>query len=96
MTPMFPRRPILLGGIIAPILWSGLIHSLVDFLNPALDKRIAWPWFLASQVGFGLVAGFVVSRQQRVHTWQHLPFAVRAGFETPGAMDESHREDPRP
>jgi hypothetical protein len=96
MLPMFPRRPILLGGIIAPVLWSGLIHSLVEFLNPVLGKRIDWPWFLASQVAFGLVAGIVVSRHQRVHTWQHLPFAVRAGFEAPGAMDESHGEDRRP
>jgi hypothetical protein len=96
MLPMFPRRPILLGGIIAPVLWSGLIHSVVDFLNPMLSRRINWFWFVISQVGFGIVAGIGVSRQQRVRTWQHLPFAVRAGFEAPGAMDESHREDPHP
>jgi hypothetical protein len=88
MLPMFPRHPILLGGVIAPVMWSGLIHGLVDFLNPVLGKRIDWPWFVVSQVGFGIVAGIVVSRQQRVRTWQHLPFAVRAGFETPGAMNE--------
>src|SRR5450755_1224007 len=29
MLPMFPRRPILLGGLIAPVLWSGLVHSFV-------------------------------------------------------------------
>jgi hypothetical protein len=96
MLPMFPRRPILLGGIVAPVLWSGLIHGLVEFLNPVLGKRIDWPWFLASQIGFGLVAGFIVSTQQRVRTWQHFPFAVRAGFETPGAMDDQNREDLRP
>src|SRR5580658_4787215 len=28
--PMFPRRPILLGGVIGPVLWSGLIHSILD------------------------------------------------------------------
>jgi hypothetical protein len=92
---MFPRRPILLGGVIAPILWSGLIHSVVDFLNPVLSRRINWFWFVISQVGFGIVAGIVVSRQQRVRTWQHLPFAVRAGFEAPGAMDERDGEDLR-
>src|SRR5882672_8116748 len=28
MLPMFPRRPILLGGLVAPLLWSGLLqHS---------------------------------------------------------------------
>ena len=28
--PMLPRHPILLGGLIAPILWSGLVHSFVE------------------------------------------------------------------
>jgi hypothetical protein len=95
MLPMFPRRPILLGGVIAPVLWSGLIHSLVEFLDPVLGDRINWPWFVVTQVGFGIVAGIVVSTQQRVHTWQHLPFAIRAGLEAPGAMDESNGEDLR-
>jgi hypothetical protein len=76
-------------------MWSSLIYSVVEFINPVLGKRINWPWFVASQVGFGIVAGIVVSRQQRVHTWQHLPFAVRAGFEAPGAMGDSNEEDPR-
>jgi hypothetical protein len=95
MLPMFPRRPILLGGVIAPVLWSGLIHSLVEFLDPTLGERINWPWFVVSQVGFGIVAGIVVSTQQKVRTWQHLPFAIRAGFEAPGAMDETNGEDLR-
>ena len=81
MLPMLPRRPILLGGFIAPLLWSGLIHSILEFVNPVLNQRIDWLWFVASQVGFGIVAGIVVSRQERIRTWQHLPFAVRAGFE---------------
>jgi hypothetical protein len=93
MLPMFPRRPILFGGVVAPVVWSGLIYSVVEFLNPVLSKRISWPWFVVSQVGFGVVAGVVVSRQQRVRTWQHLPFAIRAGFEAPGAMGESDKED---
>jgi len=91
--PMFPRRPILLAGVIAPILWSGLIHSFLEFVNPVLNQRIDWLWFVISQVGFGIAAGFVVSKQQRVRTWQHLPFAVRAGMEAPGAMDERNGED---
>jgi hypothetical protein len=96
LLPMFPRHPVLLGGVIAPVLWSGLIHSLVEFLAPAVGARINWPWFVVSQAGFGIVAGIVVSKQQRVHTWQHLPFAIRAGFEAPGVMDERNGEDPRP
>src|SRR5579863_9731186 len=79
MLPMFPRRPILLGGVIAPILWTGLIHSILGIVNPVLDQRIDWVWFAVSQVCFGVVAGLVVSRQERVHTAQPMPLAFRAG-----------------
>ena len=95
MLPMFPHRPILFAGVVAPILWTGLIHSILEFVNPVLNKRIDWLWFVISQVGFGIAAGIVVSTQQRVRTWQHLPFAVRAGMEAPGAMDERNGEEPR-
>jgi hypothetical protein len=90
MLPMFPRRPILLGGVIAPLLWSGLIHGILEVLDPALNQRIDWFWFVLSQIGFGIVAGIVVSRQERVRTWQFLPFAIRVGIESPGAMDEKN------
>jgi len=93
MLPMFPRRPILLGGLIAPILWSGLIHSFLAVVNPMLNERIHWLWFVICQVGFGVAAGLVVLRHHQVRTWQHLPFAIRAGIETPGAMDERNSEE---
>src|SRR5712691_8955729 len=86
--PMFPRDPILLGGAIAPVLWSGLLHSILEAINPVLNQRISWLWFVISQIGFGVVAGIVVSRQTRVRTWQFLPFAVRAGIEAAGRVDE--------
>jgi hypothetical protein len=86
--PMFPRRPILFGGVVAPIMWSGLLHSILDVLNPVLNQRIDWTWFVISQIGFGLVAGSVVARQDRIRTWQFLPFAMRAGIETSGVHHE--------
>jgi len=91
--PMVPRRPILLGGFVAPILWSGLIHSILGVVNPVLNRRIDWFWFVLSQVGFGIVAGIVVYRQEPVRTWQHLPFAMRAGIEAPGIIDDRRKED---
>jgi len=91
--PMLPRRPILLGGFIAPLLWSGLLHSVLGIINPVLDQRIDWKWFVLSQVGFGIVAGIVVSRQERVRSWQRLPLAVRAGIEAPGMMHEQGEDD---
>jgi hypothetical protein len=93
--PMFPRRPIVLGGVIAPILWSGLLHSILEALDPVLNQRIDWIWFVISQIGFGVVAGIVVSRQERIRTWQYLPFAVRAGIEAPEAIDESNGDEHR-
>jgi hypothetical protein len=88
MLPMFPRRPILLGGIIAPILWTGLLYSILELLNPLLNKHIDWLWFIASQFAFGIVAGLVVMRQERVPTEQFVPFSVRAGIEAPGMTKE--------
>jgi len=55
-----------------------------------LNQRIDWLWFVVSQIGFGIVAGIVVSKQERIHTWQYLPFAVRAGIESPGSIGEKN------
>ena len=93
MLPMFPRRPVLLGGLIAPVMWSGLLYATLGIINPLLDRKIDWKWFIASQIGFGIVAGFVVVTQARVRTRQFLPFGVRAGIEAPGWMEEKNRED---
>jgi hypothetical protein len=93
MLPMIPHRPILLGGVVAPILWTGLLHSVLELLNPLLNQLISWPWFVASQFAFGIVAGLVVVRQEQVPTHQLVPFFVRAGFEAPGMMKERPEKD---
>jgi hypothetical protein len=93
MLPMLPRHPMLLGGVIAPVLWTGVLHSALPLINPFLAERIDWWWFVVSQVTFGLVAGWVVSHQVDIRTEQFMPFAVRVGLETPGMMEERPRED---
>jgi len=82
--PMFPRRPILLGGLLAPLFWSGILYTGLGIIHPALQARIDWGWFMASQVAFGVVAGLVVARHERISTMQYLPFVVRAGIEGSG------------
>ena len=78
------------AGFLAPLLWSGLLYTTLGVVNPLLDQRIDWLWFIASQFAFGLVAGFVVNLHVRVRTaqFQSLPFAVRAGFETQGPEND--------
>jgi len=96
MLPMFARRPIVLGGLIAPVLWSGLLYSLMGILNPVLGSHIDWVWFMASQFAFGIVAGLVVMRQERVKTRENLPFMVRAGIEAPGIISPRENGEKRP
>jgi hypothetical protein len=86
MLPMFPRRPVLLGGFIAPALWSGQLYTILGLLNPLLASHIDWFWFMASQAAFGIVAGFVVMRQPSFPTRENVSFAIRAGIEAPGTM----------
>ena len=81
MLPMWPRRPILLGGIVAPLIWTGLLHSILGFVNPEFNARIAWGWFTLSEIVFGVVAGVVVTRSSKIRTHQTLPFILRMGIE---------------
>jgi mono/diheme cytochrome c family protein len=54
MLPMLPRRHTLWGGLIAPLLWTGLLWALLGVINPTVSARIDWTWFVASQIAFGL------------------------------------------
>ncbi|MHB8390855.1 MAG: hypothetical protein ACYDBH_14960, partial [Acidobacteriaceae bacterium] len=53
--------------------------------------RIDWLWFIASQIAFGLVAGFVVNLHVRVRTpqFQARPFAERAGLISQGIEEQA-------
>ena len=86
MLPMLPRRPVVVGGLIAPVLWSGLLYPILGLLNPLLASHIDWFWFVASQVAFGIVAGLVVMRQASIPTRENVSFALRAGIEAPGTI----------
>jgi len=79
--PMWPSRPLLLGGLVAPLASIGLLHSTLGFINPFFAARISWGWFAASELLFGVVAGMVVARTERIRTHQSVPFMLRMGIE---------------
>ena len=96
MLPIWPKHPMLLGGIIAPAAWTGLLHSVIGIVNPFLAGHIDWLSFAAAQVIFGLVAGYVVTRYGKIKRLQQVPLAVRLGVETPGLMGDRGGEEHKP
>jgi len=95
MLPMFPRKPILTCGFVAPFLWTGILYSALDIISPILNARIDWFWFVISQIAFGLVCGYVVNREVKVRTPQFraLPFSVRAGIHGDHAVFTDTKQD---
>lgn len=90
LLPMLPRQPILLGGILAPLLWSGAVHGVLHIVNPLLYARINWTWFVASQVAFGVVAGVTVIGHQRFRLPQLPPILKRGGNGDSEPPNENH------
>jgi len=87
LLPMMPTRfTEFWGSLLAPVLWTALIASTLDLINPALNSRIDWFWFIASQIAFGLITGYIVAHSKKIETAQPDPLVVRAGLEAPGVM----------
>ena len=87
MLPMMPSRfTAFWGSFLAPVLWTALIASTLQLINPALNSKIAWGWFIASQIAYGLITGYIVAHSKWVETQQDWPLAARAGLEAPGLI----------
>jgi hypothetical protein len=85
--PMFPRGASWRSGLITPVLWSGLVAASLSLINPTLNERIDWGWFVGSQIAFGLAAWWVVSRTAKIETMQSWPLTDRAGIEAHGSEE---------
>jgi hypothetical protein len=68
MTPRLPPMPgpIVWGGLILPLVWTGIAYGLMGVVNPLLQERVDWAWFIASQFVFGVAAAVVVLRSEKV------------------------------
>ena len=92
LLPMLPDKPLLWGGIVAPIVWTSVAWSSLWILNPALEQYIHWGWFTVSQIAFGLASGMVIARVEPIAIGQSLSLAARAGLEGTGLGHD--REEP--
>lgn len=81
--PTLPRRSVIWGGLVAPLLWTGLLWAVLGVINPVLNARVDWPWFILSQVAFGLAAGVVVARAHPVPTAQSRSLERPSGERRP-------------
>jgi hypothetical protein len=64
--PVIPG-PVAWGGLVLPLLWTGVSYALMGVANPVLQEDVDWPWFIVSQFVFGVVASVVVLRSELVH-----------------------------
>ena len=64
--PRIPGGPLLFGGLILPLLWSGANHSMMGLVNPILNHYIQWPWYVASQLVYGIAASIVIMRSEEI------------------------------
>ncbi len=89
--PMLPsKKEWIWGGILAPILWSGVMATCMQYISPIFAERISWLWFVASQIAFGLAAGFVISKTYKVSAMQQLPISARLGVEAQHRGEGKH------
>jgi len=76
-----PRRPILFGVVVVPVILTSISWSVMGIVNPAMEEYLSWWWFIGSQVAFGAVCGVVVSRFAKVSLMKDLDLATRMGIE---------------
>ncbi len=82
LLPMLPRKlEWLWGGIVTPLMWSGLIFASMRFVDPKLAAGVDWFWFIICQVAFGAVCGFIVFKSTKVETMQSWSLAEKLGVE---------------
>jgi len=54
------------GGVLMPLLWTGISYGMMGVVNPILQDKVSWFWFIASQFVFGITAAIVVIRSETI------------------------------
>jgi hypothetical protein len=64
--PPLPGGPVIAGGVLMPLLWTGLCYGFMGIIDPLLEQHVNWLWFIASQVVYGLVMSMFVINSEKV------------------------------
>ena len=64
--PTLPKSPVFWGGVVAPLMWTGVVYASIGILNPLMSEHIVWSWFIASQFAYGLTMGIYVVNAKKV------------------------------
>jgi mono/diheme cytochrome c family protein len=81
--PSIPGGPMLFGGLILPLLWSGANHSLLAVVNPVLNHYIDWRWYVASQLVYGIATSIVILRSEKIQIAPRGPGGETGGPSIP-------------
>lgn len=66
MLPSIRGGPLLVGGVFMPFLWTGVCYGMMGIVNPLMEQHVSWPWFVVSQLVYGLTMSYVVSRSEKI------------------------------
>jgi hypothetical protein len=89
--PPIPGGALIAGGVLMPLLWTGLCHGVMGIVNPLLNEFVSWPWFIASQVVYGLAMSIVVINSEKVYAQP-----VGSGPTAPMALSEPDEQGGQP
>jgi hypothetical protein len=64
--PPIPGGPVIAGGVLMPLLWTGLCHGFIGIINPLMQEHVNWLWFIVSQVVYGVAMSIVVVNSEKV------------------------------
>ena len=64
--PPIPGGPVVAGGVLMPLVWTGVCHSFMGIINPLMKEHVNWTWFIVSQVVYGVAMSIVVINSEKV------------------------------
>ena len=44
--PPLPGGPVIAGGVLMPLLWTGLCFGFMGIIDPLLEQHVNWLWFI--------------------------------------------------